>query len=371
LALLCRWVSGPVFETPIESDHLLVAGVVIYAIITVFVFPNDFKKDNKVVPSYAFPFFIIGTTFLFIGMFASAIIIERSSKEYFIKPKKPSKMYWLQPGNQHVGDQVFDAFLAVKEGIDSTMTTEIRYVKSVRERRYDGKNVILYLTVLSTMFGFVIQFIGLRALHASVILASLGATLLMSVLRTCLRTERMSPEENKIRGDRYTTSLKKQELDCFAFHLEDVESFDLVCSPGNTSPNNSSPQLPVESGEQRIQRLIETRKQLAKITSRSDADSSVAWYDMPIRIVAKSLAGTIEATMDVLSSWEFDFGQSFEFLLSFECQPASSKLSSPLRGTHSTRLEKFGNPLRWHVDAHELESILGLWTWSLYKSDEH
>jgi hypothetical protein len=75
--------------------------------------------------------------------------------------------------------------------------------------------------------------------------------------------------------------------------------------------------------------------------------------------------------MDVLSSWEFDFGQSFEFLLSFECQPASSKLSSPLRGTHSTRLEKFGNPLRWHVDAHELESILGLWTWSLYKSDEH
>src|SRR4051794_13233944 len=96
-------------------------GVIVYATITVFVFPGDFKKNGKAVPSYAFPFFIIGTTLLFIGMFSSAAIIERSSKEYSIKPKKPSKLYWLQPGNQKVGDQVFGAFLAVKEGANSTM----------------------------------------------------------------------------------------------------------------------------------------------------------------------------------------------------------------------------------------------------------
>lgn len=169
------------------------SGVIVYALITVFIFPGDFKKDGKAVPSYAFPFFIIGSAFLFIGMFSSAIIIERSSKEYFITPKKPSKLYWLQPGNQNVGDQVFGAFMAVKEGANSTMTKNLRYIKSVRDRRLDGKNIKLYSTILSTIFGFVMQFIGLRALHASVILASLGTTLLMSILRTCLRTERMAP----------------------------------------------------------------------------------------------------------------------------------------------------------------------------------
>ncbi|KAJ5119743.1 hypothetical protein N7448_010412 [Penicillium atrosanguineum] len=342
-------------------------GVIVYAMITVFIFPSDFKKDGKAVPSYAFPFFIIGSAFLFIGMFSSAIIIERSSKEYSIEPTKPSKLYWLQPGNQNVGDQVFGAFMAVEEGMNSTMTKNLQYIKSVRDQNFKVQDLNIYLTVLSTMFGFIIQFIGLRALHASVILASLGATLLMSILRTCLRTERMAPDEDKLKNDREITSHKNQELDCFAFYLEDVRCFGLISSPLDT-PDNSSLTGTGNTEASLAKRLIETRARLAQLTSCSEDGLSVAWEGMPIRIIAYSLARTIEATMDLMSSWGIDFGKSFEFPLAFECKSVSTKSVTPSRTTYIINLVRCGDALRWWINPNELEAILGLWTWSLYKS---
>ncbi|KAJ6111771.1 hypothetical protein N7523_007832 [Penicillium sp. IBT 18751x] len=345
-------------------------GVIVYAIITVFIFPTNFKKNGEAVPSYAFPFFIIGSTFLFIGMFCSAVIIERSSKEYYVTPKKPSKLYWLQPGNQNVGDQVFGAFMAVKEGANSTMTKKLRYIKSVRDRRLDGQHIKIYSTILSTMFGFIMQFIGLRALHASVILTSLGATLLMSILRTCLRTERMAPDENKLEGDRETTSHKNQELDYFAFYLEGIQSFGLISSPLNTSPGNLSLTEPENTNDCLTKRLIATRTSLAKLTSRSEYDLNVAWEDMPIRIIAHKLARTIETTMDLVSSWGMEFEKCFSFPLTFECTSASKNMETPSRSTHIINLVRCGDDLRWRINSNELEAILGLWTWSLYKSSK-
>jgi len=343
---------------------LTVLGVVVYAVLTVFVFPDAFKKNGKAVPSYAFPFFIIGSTFLFVGMFFSAVIIERSSKKYRLKPNKPSKLYWLQPGNQKVGDQVFSAFLAVDKAPDL-------YVKSVRLRRFDGQNVKIYMTVFLTVFGFIIQFVGLRGLHASVILASLGATFVMSMLRTCLRTERMAPDENKLENDRKMTAHKQQELDCFAFHLEEVESFGLIST---SSPDISSDEYSLEQREKPekslARHLVETRTRLAELTSKSNDGSTISWDDMPIRIVAHRLARTIEATMDLMSSWGTDFGTSFEVPLTYECQSASSKCGTPSRGTYPICLLRSGDSLRWRVNPNELEAILGLWAWSLYKSDK-
>ncbi|OQD77144.1 hypothetical protein PENDEC_c003G06013 [Penicillium decumbens] len=343
---------------------VLQIGVVVYAVLTVFVFPDAFKKNGKAVPSYAFPFFIIGSTFLFVGMFFSAVIIERSSKKYRLKPNKPSKLYWLQPGNQKVGDQVFSAFLAVDKAPDL-------YVKSVRLRRFDGQNVKIYMTVFLTVFGFIIQFVGLRGLHASVILASLGATFVMSMLRTCLRTERMAPDENKLENDRKMTAHKQQELDCFAFHLEEVESFGLIST---SSPDISSDEYSLEQREKPekslARHLVETRTRLAELTSKSNDGSTIAWDDMPIRIVAHRLARTIEATMDLMSSWGTDFGTSFEVPLTYECQSASSKCGTPSRGTYPICLLRSGDSLRWRVNPNELEAILGLWAWSLYKSDK-
>lgn len=345
-------------------------GVLVYAAVTVFVFPDTFKKDDKAVPSYAFPFYIVGTVLLFIGMLFCAIVIERSSEEYYFKPNTPSKVFWLQPGKQNVGDQVFNAFMAVKEGSKSTMTTKMEYIKSVRVRKYDGRHVEIYVTLSSTMMGFIFQFVGLRGMHASVILAQLGSTFVMSILRTCLRTERMPQGENKMRDERELTSHKQQELDCFSFHLRNIDSFEVLApSSLGISPTESS----VEVHQPRVDfvgQLIQTRARLAKLTASSSHGLMVGWDDIPIRKAARNLSMVLESTMDLMSSWGVDFGKSFEFRLNVECQPADTDCDPRIRSSLPIRLLRCGDALRWRVDKAELEAVLGLWVWSLYKSDE-
>jgi ankyrin repeat protein len=336
----------------------------------VFAFPGSFQKDGKAVPSYAFPFYIVGTTFLFMGMLCCAIIIERSSKEYHFKPNKPSKIFWLQPGKQNVGDQVFNAFMAVKEGPQSTMTMKMEYIKSKRVRRYDGRQLEIYITLSSTLLGFIFQFIGLRGLHASVILAQLGSTFVMSILRTCLRTERMPPDENKIRNERELASHKQQELECFAFHLKDAESFEVLGPSLRETALTDSSSGVSQLHLSLVDQLIRTRARLAELTASSSHGLTVGWDNMPIRKVAQDLALVIESTMDLMSTWNVNFGKSFKFRLGIECRFLPVERNSPVRNDYSICLSRCGDALRWHVDTNELEAVLGLWVWSLYKSDE-
>ncbi|KOS40814.1 hypothetical protein ACN38_g8303 [Penicillium nordicum] len=341
---------------------VLQSGAIMYAVLTVFVYPQHFQKDDKAVASYAFPLYLIGSTLLFLGMFFCAFIMERSSKEFYLEAEKPSKIYWLQPGNQHVGDQVFNAFLAVSEEPDS-----FRYIKSIRDRRFDRKYLEIYSTLASTILGFIFQFIGLRGLHASVILAQLGSTFLMAIIRTCLRTERMTPDENKMKDDRELMAHKQQELDCFAFYLEKVEYFNMVSLPERPACIPSPRSMPhIEAPLAR--QLIQTRTQLANLTSTSDQSINATWNDMPIRQIAQNLAQTIESTMDLISGWGVDLGKIFEFRLGFECRSSSPGSVTQSPGTYSVGLVRCGDALRWKMQVNELEAIIGLWTWSLCKS---
>ncbi|CAI7630602.1 unnamed protein product [Penicillium crustosum] len=348
---------------------ILQSGTIMFAVLTVFVYPQHFQKDDKAVASYAFPLYLIGTTLLFIGMFFCAFIMERSSKEFYLKAEKPSKIYWLQPGNQDVGDQIFNAFLAVNEGPNSTMTKKLRYIKSIRDRRFDRKYLEIYFTLASTILGFIFQFIGLRGLHASVTLAQLGSTFLMSIIRTCLRTERMTPDENKIKDDRELMAHKQQELDCFAFYLEKVEYFNMVSLPDRPA-TISSPRFSPHIDAPLARQLIRTRTQLANLTSNSDHSINAAWDEMPIRQMAHNLAQTIESTMDLISGWGVDLGKTFEFRLGFECRRSSPGSVTQSPGTYSIGLMRCGDALRWKMEVNELEAILGLSTWSLYNSDD-
>lgn len=349
---------------------VLQSGTIMYAVLTVFVYPQHFQKDDKAVASYAFPLYLIGTTLLFLGMFFCAFIMEQSSKEFYLKAEKPSKIYWLQPGNQDVGDQVFNAFLAVNEGPNASMTKKLRYIKSIRDRRFDTKYLEIYSTLASTILGFIFQFIGLRGLHASVILAQLGSTFLMAIIRTCLRTERMTPDENKMKEDRDLTSHKQQEIDCFAFYLEKVESFELASIPDRPA-NTPSPRFTPHLGPPLAKQLIQTRTQLADLTTSSRQSLGVDWDGMPIRQMACNLAETIESTMDLISSWGVNLGKTFEFRMGFKCKGASPGSVTQAPGMYSIGLMRCSDALRWKLDANELEAIVGLWTWSLYKSNKN
>ncbi|GKZ32558.1 hypothetical protein AbraIFM66950_002049 [Aspergillus brasiliensis] len=354
----------------------LQVGVIVYAAITVYLFPLQFKKDGSIVVSYAFPLFSLGSIFLCIGMFLCAFIIERSSTECYIRPAMPSKIYWLQPGGQDVGDQVFGAFLGVSEGPSSKATEDLLYIKSVRSPGIFGKGPLLMFTVIVTLIGFVIQFVGIRGLHASVVLAEMGATLLMSIVRACLRTKRSGSDENRLTAEeRHLVSYNEQELDCFAFHLEQVRSFGLVSSPPHRSRAQSTTSSAAASTQTPSQtpglgtKLIRTRAQLARLTSNPDKESSLAWDGLPVRQRAQKLADTIERTMNLVTSWKSMTGDTVSFDLLLTCQSLNKGVFNPALETYTINLYRSEDTLLWKIDVNELEAVLGLWTWSLLKSD--
>ncbi|KAF5859692.1 hypothetical protein ETB97_002533 [Aspergillus alliaceus] len=349
-------------------------GVLAYSAVTVLIFPDEFKKDGQPVKDYALPLFLIGTVSLCTGMFLCAFIVERSSREFYFHPVKPSKIYWLQPGGQNIGDQFFSSFLGVNEGPGSQPTEDLIYIKSVRGDALEGKWNLLSITVSITLAGFVAQFVGLRGLHSSVTLAQMGSTLMMAIVRTCLRTKRINSEENRLsKQEQQLTSHKNQELDCFAFHLEDVKSFSLVSGMVRGSSSYQPSLLSVASGNSghvtRLgTRLIQTRAQLAKLTADADGIQRVAWSDLPIRQVAHNLARAIEATMDLISTWQHVSKDVDSFDLEFVCQ-SHHKFIAPNIESYAINLERTDDTPQWRVQENELEAVLGLWTWSLLTSN--
>lgn len=311
-------------------------------------------------------------------MFLCAFIVERSTKEFYLRPNKPSKIYWLQPGGQHIGDQVFSAFLDVSEGPRSQASTDIQYVKSTRHERHKVDHTWLIFTAVLTISGWALQFVGQRGLHASVSLAQMGSTILMAFVRTWLRTKRIGSDESRLTPEECRlSSHKKQELDCFAFHLGGVESFNLrtnFASGASRVPSSLSsvttaaaePDASVGPG----MRLIQTRVRLAELTSKTEICENKAWHDLPIRDAAYKLADTIEMTMDLLSRWTSMTDGVCYFSLPFECLSRSKGAAITSIEHVTLKIERSENNLQWTVDVGELEAILGLWTWSLLISNE-
>lgn len=381
-ALVGIALQGGVFSLPVSSLTTKAVlftnvepGTLIYATMAVFWYSKIFEDDEDSPANYALPLYLYGSVSLSLGMFLCAFLIERSSSESYLYSTKPSKIYWLQPGRQSIGDQDFGAFLAVDEGPYSSTTQHLTYTKSVRGPTPKGRRPFLIFTICITATGFIAQFVGLRGLHPSVIIADVGSTLLMAAVRTLLRTKRIGSEGNRFsKEDREVFSHNQQELDCFAYQLENVESFRLVSSPVHHTARSRSGSCSTDSCSQTsIQtsglgaKLIRTRAQLAKLTSCS-RHPSMDWDDLPIRKVAHDLASTIEMTMEVVSRWKEVPGSTCSFELSFACQHSHKSMGSPLE-TYSITLTRSDDTLQWRVDENELEAILGLWTFSLLKSD--
>lgn len=202
-------------------------GVILYAALTVMYWPQAFLKDGNPVDSYAFPMFVLGTVLLTFGMFLCAVLVERRSMKLddFTLPEN-TRVYWIQPGNQAVGDQKFPSFVGRTE-------KGVSFVRSVRHDSPKSlfnldREIELMLVVGLTMVGFVIQFVGIRGLHSSVILAQLGATMVMTLVRTGLRAGRMQEGENMLKGDEQRiVSNGEHELDWLVFRLFNIRSFQL------------------------------------------------------------------------------------------------------------------------------------------------
>ncbi|KAF2856854.1 hypothetical protein T440DRAFT_512849 [Plenodomus tracheiphilus IPT5] len=99
-------------------------------------------------------------------------------------------LYWVQPGEQIIGDQTFESF------IYSDKNRPLPYY-TISWRRLMGQQerTMTWIASSFTIAAFVIQFVGLRGLHSSVSLYQTAIVLIMSTLRASLRTKRLNPSE--------------------------------------------------------------------------------------------------------------------------------------------------------------------------------
>lgn len=157
---------------------------------------------------------ISGTLMLVFGMILCARMIDlKSYKRRFKRIGGTPKIFWLQPGGQRIGDQLFYAF-AYSENRDEYITSG-RVDNAKRERR-------LLLAVISTTLGWVLQFVGLRGLPGSIALFQFIATLIMSFLRAALRGKRLGADKNGLKSQVYKGGnlIEGHELDWQAMNID-------------------------------------------------------------------------------------------------------------------------------------------------------
>ncbi|KAK6534041.1 hypothetical protein TWF281_005380 [Arthrobotrys megalospora] len=300
---------------------ILQAGMLIFAALTVYKYPDTFlTAADKPAEPYAFPMTLSGTVLVCFGMFLCAFIIERSTDEVHYQQrdrdsKNKCKIYWVQPGGQSIGDQVFGSFIGYSE--------KLHYIRSTKADLGGGDVVVLWIAVSTSVFGFILQFVGLRAMHASVILFQVGATLLMAIIRAMLRTQRLDSIQNVLgshdsrNGGKHPFAqnprlLHGHELDLLALHLFKADTMTISVEKDSmlelvprqkrklSGVRSTSFEINFDIGRgspENVTQPLEAREQLTEITSNVKGPS---WDDLEVRVAAKQLAAAIEGVMEVL-----------------------------------------------------------------------
>jgi hypothetical protein len=77
--------------------------------------------------------------------------------------------------------------------------------------------VYTFFAVSAVLIGYIMHFIGLRGMKAWVSLAQLGITVLMTILRGCLRMQRLGRDANKLL--KMPDMVSGHELDWLSFEI--------------------------------------------------------------------------------------------------------------------------------------------------------
>lgn len=172
--------------------------------------------------SYGFPSFAAGSFSLCLGMGVCSYIIGRSTVEWSWEPVKDERsgnldpyLFWIQKA-QDVNDQTFGPY-AIPAGPRRRIITSSRQ----DTQKPDSRNtwgIVTMFGVLAAIAGFILQFIGLRALPYPVSFAQLGGILVMALLRALMRNK------TRRRLDSFET-LARYELDYLASRIAFHEEF--------------------------------------------------------------------------------------------------------------------------------------------------
>ncbi|KAL2009325.1 hypothetical protein VTN00DRAFT_7519 [Thermoascus crustaceus] len=298
-------------------------------------------------PSYAFPLTIVGTIGITVGAYICAHVVEASTDEDIWEAdstKGSFRVMWIQP-TQFVGDQAFRSY-----AIHGTVNQQaIRTSRKTRPERLDRLKIWTAVGSILSVISFVLQFIGLRAMHWSAAIAQLIATVVMVVLRVIIRRKlSMEPTTKKLPAG--------CELDDTAKDINGCQDWMIIAAPAISSPN---PGRGVdETTSSLASRVLQTRIELGKLSGwQSKFPETV---DQVVRSIQAVMDHLYRPTGDVVIRKDCQ-QRSSTFAW---CLPISVLKSSSDEGELKIILtrEKVDNKwATWEVKREEVEAVLSLW----------
>ncbi|KAJ3549141.1 hypothetical protein NM208_g653 [Fusarium decemcellulare] len=169
---LWSWVALGVL---LQSCALVVPGVATYC--------WKWTKAGGQTPEYGYPCFCIGTVCLVAGMLGCGHVIEGVTTEYEfgISPKgreQGIKIFRLQKART-VGDQ----------RLPSCVIWNAEDNESIKISRLNNRDFssLASISTATAVAGYIVQFVGLRALHCSATILQLGVALIMTCIRSWVR----------------------------------------------------------------------------------------------------------------------------------------------------------------------------------------
>lgn len=377
-----------VFRVVATVGFVLQAGVLALASVGVWILHwNLSKAGTPASRDYAPAMFITGTVLMCSGMWACAALIGETTRELRYErkhePKQKTRLIWLQPGPQKIGDQSFDPFAYFEKEDDPLQ----RWTSSTKD--FDERfEVYTFFAVSAVLVGYLMQFIGLRGMRAWVSLAQLGITVAMSILRGLLRTQRLGRHDNEL--SKMPDLVQGHELDWLSFKISQMEpswhitglheqaqtqaqtqdsgltntsKAELCTSTIANNPQFSAASPKVLDGRVDCEELLQIRLRLAHLTGHSNIEDSKCqkWEDeyVKVRVSARKLSAAIcqaseglklprnDTILRITATTSFELGDTVTHGITLKPPPPGSTQAS------------------WSIDSARLEAILGLWMWSL------
>jgi len=355
---------------------VLQIGVVVLAGVGVWILDWNLNEAEGSAKNYAPSMYITGTVMLCFGMWSCAALIGQTTDEIRFKrvdqqSAHRSRLLWLQPGPQVIGDQSFDPFAYFED----TEKDPLRIWTSSSKRFPEIFELYTVFAILVTLAGFVIQFIGIRGMKGWVSLTQLGITIIMSLLRGLLRIKRLGRNDNRLGA--MPDLVTGHELDWLASNIvsrKPQEDFFWHVTGHHENAyevDELNTQTPPPGN-----RLFQVRVRLAHLTGNisfrklHDSEYQI-WEDeyVYVRVKAREVATAICTAAANLNKDR----REKDIVLSIGASSLAKGSQEALHKAQAIEISLKPPPAfstaGWRLDSAQLEAALGLWMWAMI-SDE-
>ncbi|KAF4464294.1 ankyrin repeat [Fusarium albosuccineum] len=332
----------------------------------------SFQRDEGPVGAHSFPLAAGGTLILVLGLLLCGHVVEGSTEEeqYETTTNFDVGMYWLQQ-NQIVADQFFESYATFSR------TSHLVITISRRKNALSDSSTTGFLETRTTsgaiisILGFMLQFMGLRAMNSAASLAQLGAVAIMTTCRALVRPGfPRSFVKSKL--------CPSYELDWLAWKLATSDPMERISDQSENDINAEKQHvrlgswtIPVgsEAKYHPLGRPVEEPKTEAqKVLTMSRGLYKLASFQGKTAPIAINLALAIERTLNTLfPPNEIETTENFRWYLVV----VHKRASDTEEATQKVWFDMVNNGTSWRAPADRLDAALSLLVYTAREENEN